>query len=106
METTQRVYMNDGGPEEDVGVVGTVEESNGVVEAAKRCIGALELEIQDGVVLEPAAEENCLDLEKVVDGLGFVYQQCESICRNKMVTAGGNGRRSGGGWWWNSKEGR
>ena len=74
METAQRVDVNDGGPKEDVGIVGTAEESSGVVEAAERCIGALELEIQDGVVLETVAEENCVDLEKVVDGLGFVYQ--------------------------------
>lgn len=95
METTQRVAMNNGGPEEDTGVLGTAEESNGVVEAAERSIGTLELEIQDGVVVETVAEKNCVDLEKVADGLGFVYQYCESVCRNKMMSGGGSGRRTG-----------
>lgn len=64
--------MDDGGPEEDVGVVGLVEESNGVIEATERGIRALKLERQNRVVVKTMAEKGSVGLEKMVDGFRLV----------------------------------
>jgi len=49
-----------------------VEEGDRVVEVAEGGVGALELEHEDGVVVEAATEECGVDLEKVVRGFGVV----------------------------------
>lgn len=45
METTNGVTVNNGSPEEDIGVLGPVEKGNRIVKAAERRVGTLELEI-------------------------------------------------------------
>lgn len=47
--------------------MGSPEKGDGVVEAAERGVGTLELEVQDGVVVEIMAVEKGVGLEKVVD---------------------------------------
>jgi hypothetical protein len=49
-----------------------IEEGDGVVKVANGGVTALELEVQDSVVIETATNESCVDLEKVVFGFGFV----------------------------------
>lgn len=49
-----------------------MEEGDGVVEVAEGGVGALELEVEDWVVVEAAAEECGMDLEKMVYGFGVV----------------------------------
>lgn len=49
-----------------------VEEGDGVVEEAEGGVGALELEVEDGVVVEAATEECSVYLVKVVDGFRVV----------------------------------
>lgn len=43
-----------------------------MVEVANGGVGPLELEVQDGVVVQAAAKESGVDLEKVVNGFGPV----------------------------------
>lgn len=64
MKARLGVGVDEGGPEEDIGVPSSAEESDGVVEAAESGVGALELEVQDGVVVESMAEESGVGLEK------------------------------------------
>lgn len=79
VKTTLRVAVNNGCPEEHIGVVGTFEEGNRIVEATERGVRAQELEIQDGVVVEAVAEERGVDLEKVVDGFGAVDKEGDPV---------------------------
>lgn len=53
--------------------MGLVEESDGVVEVVEGSVRALELEVEDRVVVEATAEKGGVDLEKVVYGFGVVY---------------------------------
>jgi len=66
------VCMDNGGPCEHVFVTCAVEEGDGVVEVAEGGVTALEFEVEDSVVVEVAANESCVDLEKVGFGFGFV----------------------------------
>lgn len=68
MKTALGMAVDDGGPEEDAGVVGSLEKGDCVVEAAERGVGALELKVEDWVVVETVAEEKGVRLQKVVDG--------------------------------------
>lgn len=68
LKTQLGMAVDNGGPEVDSGVVGAVEKGDGVVEAAERGVRALELEVQDWVVVETVTEEKGVNLEKVVDG--------------------------------------
>ena len=87
--------VNNGGPEKDIGVVGTFEEGNRIVETTESVVRALELEIQDGVVVKAVAEECGVELEKVVDGFGLVDKEDESVYCWKLVSVGVTSRQ----WW-------
>lgn len=54
--------VDNGGPDEHIGVVGTFKEDERIVESTDRGVGALELEVQDGVLMEAVAEEGGVDL--------------------------------------------
>nr|POE92569.1 wd40 repeat-containing protein hos15 [Quercus suber] len=54
-------------------------KGNRIVEATESVVRALELEIQDGVVVKAVAEECSMELEEVVDGFGLVDKEGESI---------------------------
>lgn len=69
METAKSVAMDNGGPKEDIGVVGLAEKGNGAIKAAKGGVGALKLEIQNGVEFMAVADKSCVELENVVYGL-------------------------------------
>ena len=57
-----------------------MEEGDRVVEVAEGGVGALELEHEDGVVVEAATEECGVDLEKVVRGFGVVFPDIPLTC--------------------------
>ena len=65
VEAMEGVGMDGGSPEEDIGVRGEAEESQGAVEAAKGGVSALELEVDDRVVVEPRTEDGAVELEEV-----------------------------------------
>lgn len=52
--------------------MGAAEKGDGVVEAAQGGVRALELEVEDWVVVEIVAEEKGMSLEEVVDGVWLV----------------------------------
>lgn len=52
--------------------MGAAEKGGGVVEAAEGGVRALELEVEDWVVVEIVAEEKGMSLEEVVDGVWLV----------------------------------
>lgn len=59
--------MYKGCPKVHIWVVGLMEEGNRIVKVTKRGIRTLQLEVQDGVVVESVAEDSSMGLEKVVD---------------------------------------
>nr|POE64137.1 wd40 repeat-containing protein hos15 [Quercus suber] len=73
-----------------------------IVEATESVVRALELEIQDGVVVKAVAEECGVELEEVVDGFGPVDKKDESVYCWKLVSDG----VTGGQWWWRFSERR
>lgn len=74
VEIVDSVGVDNGGVEEDIGVLGTVEEGGGVVEATERGVRALELEAENWVAVEAMADEESVDWEELGDGFGFVDQ--------------------------------
>lgn len=54
--------VDNGGPEEHIGVVGTFKEGERIVQSTERGVRALELEVQDGVLVEAVAKEGGVDL--------------------------------------------
>lgn len=81
--------VNNGGPEEDIGVMCTFKEGDRIVEATEREVRALELEIQDGMLVKAVAEERGVDLEKVVNGFGLVDKEDKSVYCWRLVSMGG-----------------
>lgn len=79
MKAALGMTVDNGTPEEDSGVLGAAEKGGGVVEAAKGGVRALELEVEDWVVVEIVAEEKGMGLEEVVDGVWLVDEGCESV---------------------------
>lgn len=79
MKTALCVAVNNGSPEEYTRVVGTLKEGQRIVEATERGVRALELEVQDVVLVKPMAEEDSVDLEKLVNGFGLVNKEGESV---------------------------
>lgn len=66
VEALECVGVDGGGPEVDVGAGSEAEEGEGAVEEAEAGVGALELEVDDGVVVEACAEDGGVELEEVV----------------------------------------
>lgn len=91
VKTQMGMVVDEGGPVEDGGVGVAIEEGDGAAEAAVGGVGALELEVEDAVVVKAVAEESGVDLEEVVEGRGVVDKECESLW---LSGAGG-----GPGWW-------
>lgn len=89
------MIVDEGGPVEDGGVRVAIEEGDGAAEEAEGGVGALELEVEDAVVVEAVAEESSVDLEEVVEGLGVVDEECESLWLSGV--GGGRGRWDDGG---------
>lgn len=53
--------------------MGLVEEIDGVAEVVEGGVRALELEVEDRVVVQATAEKGGVDLENVIYGFGVVY---------------------------------
>lgn len=66
VKTQMSMIVDEGGPVEDGGVRAAIEDGDGAAEAAVGGVGALELEVEDAVVVEAAAEESSVDLEEVI----------------------------------------
>lgn len=72
MKAALGMAVDNGTPQEDIGVLGAVENGDGVVEAAEGGVRALKLEVEDWVVVEIVAEEKGMGLEEVVDGVWLI----------------------------------
>lgn len=92
VESARGVGMDEGGPENDVGVGDGGEDGGGEVEAVEDGVGPLELEASGWVaVKDVAAEEGGVDVEEVREGFGGFdvgQDQCVGRINEAKVMAG------------------
>lgn len=120
VEAVEGVGVDDGGPEEDVGVGGEAEEGEGEVRPAGGRVRFLELEVDDGVEVMAGADCGGVELGDVAERItGAVDERGERLgeerrrrrwrwrppaARGMGGYGGGAGGDSGGGghelWFW------
>ncbi|KAL0926815.1 hypothetical protein M5K25_003066 [Dendrobium thyrsiflorum] len=85
VKPVEGVGMDDGRPEEDVGIGSEAEEGEGEIGAADGGVRALELEVDDWVEVVAGAESGGVELEEVVvGGAGALYLSGEGLGGERM----------------------